>query len=100
MSQPKEIRDILQRVLPGLRPPRGRVVERLQAAWREVAGGKPAGQSRVKQLKRGVLLVEVDSAPMMHHISEKDKDRLLEELREKVEGVYIKEIRTRLAREK
>lgn len=43
--------------------------------------------------------MEVDSAPMMHHLSEKGKEGLLEELRGKVEGVYIKEIRTRLARE-
>lgn len=99
MSQPKEIRDILQRVLPGLKPLRGRVTERLQTAWREVTTGKEAGQSRVKQLKRGVLIVEVDSAPMMHHLSEKGKEGLLEELRGKVEGVYIKEIRTRLVRE-
>ena len=99
MSQPKEIRDVLQRVLPGLKPPRGRAVERLQTAWREVTKGKAAGQSRVKQLKLGVLIVEVDSAPMMHHLSEKGKEGLLEELRGKVEGVYIKEIRTRLARE-
>jgi hypothetical protein len=99
MPQPKEIRDVLQRVLPGLKPPRGRAVERLQAAWKEITTGKAAGQSRVKQLKQGVLIVEVDSAPMMHHLSEKDKGCLLEELRGKVAGVYIKEIRTRLARE-
>ena len=99
MPQPKEIRDVLQRVLPGLKPPRGKAVERLQTAWREVTTGKATGQSRVKQLKKGVLIVEVDSAPMMHHISEKGKEGLLEELRRKVAGVYIKEIRTRLASE-
>ncbi|MDI6759468.1 MAG: DciA family protein [Candidatus Brocadiaceae bacterium] len=99
MSQPKEIRDVLQRVLPGLKPPRGRAMERLQTAWREVTTGKTAGQSRVKQLKQGVLIIEADSAPMIHHLSEKDKECLLEELRRKVAGIYIKEIRTRLARE-
>ena len=71
----------------------------MQTAWREVTTGKATGQSRVKQLKKGVLIVEVDSAPMMHHISEKGKEGLLEELRRKVAGVYIKEIRTRLASE-
>lgn len=99
MSKPRAVKEILPEVVLGLRPPRERALEKLQIAWREVAGAKEAGQSRVKQLKRGILLIEVDSAPMMHHLSGKDKEGLIKGLRERVERVYIKDIRTCLTRE-
>lgn len=99
MSRPREIKDVLQKVLPGLKPKGGKVIEKLQVAWREITGEKEAGQSRIKQLKSGILLVEVDSAPMMHYISTRNKQELLKRLNERIEGVYIKEIRMRLAKE-
>ena len=74
-------------------------MERLQTAWKEVTKGEEAKQSRVKQLKRGILLIEVDSSAMMHHICGEGKEHLLKGLREKAEGIHIKEIRIRLARD-
>jgi hypothetical protein len=99
MSRPTEVKGVLQDVLPRLRPPRTKTTEKLQTAWREVIGEREAEQSRVRGLKKGVLLVEVDSAPMMHHISTKDKGKLIMELKGKVDGVYIKDLRIHLARE-
>ncbi|MFN3467580.1 MAG: DUF721 domain-containing protein [Candidatus Brocadiales bacterium] len=99
MSKPREIKTVLREVLPGLRPRRGEMMERLQAAWKEVTAGEEAKQSRVKQLKKGILFIEVDSPAMMHHICGAGKEHLLKGLREKAEGTYIREIRTRLARD-
>ncbi|HHT9120706.1 MAG TPA: DUF721 domain-containing protein [Candidatus Hypogeohydataceae bacterium YC41] len=99
MSKPTNIKDVLEKVLPGLKPPRGKKLEKLQEAWRKVVEERAARQSRIKQLKRGVLLVEVDSAPTMQYISERDKGHLLGKLKELVEGVFIKEIRLRLSKE-
>jgi hypothetical protein len=99
VTGPKELKDILQQVLPGLRPPRRRVMDNLQVAWRNITDEREAALSRVKQLRRGVLTVEVDSAPAMHQISSKDKGQLVRRLNELVEGVYVKEIRLRLSKE-
>ncbi len=99
MSRPTELKELMPRVIQRLKPRRGKREEKLQAAWQEIMSREEVKHSRIKQLKNGVLLVEVDSAPMMHHFSGKDKSRLLKELEERVEGIHIREIRTRISKE-
>ncbi len=99
MRKPLEVKELLDNVLSRLKPPRGKVLERLQVAWKEVAGKREAERSRVKQFKLGIIYVEVDSAPMMHHIRGKDKEVLLTEIRQRLEGVYIKDIKVRMSKE-
>jgi predicted nucleic acid-binding Zn ribbon protein len=63
--------------------------------WKEVVGESIAEHTRVIGLSGGVLLVEVDSAPLLHELSTYYRRELLDSLRQLGDLPAIQEIRFR-----
>jgi hypothetical protein len=70
---------------------------RLEQAWAEsiAACGLAPGETRVNGLRRGVLEVLVDNAVLLQELAHFHKRRLLEQLRGKLAGTTINDLRFR-----
>lgn len=99
MKQPKSLKEAIGEAITRLKPRRTRVLQRLFEAWREILGEEQAGHTRIKILKRGQLHIEVDSAPLLHHLTARNKEELVKGIQEKVKGIYISEIKLKLTKE-
>ncbi len=67
--------------------------EDLPEAWRAAAGEEIAGHTQVCAMKRGVLRILVDSAPLLHELESFRKAELLEAMRGRCPKVTIRELR-------
>jgi hypothetical protein len=92
---PEPLREILARLFTarGWGRRQGRL--QLERAWAGAVGLEHATHSRVLGLKRGIFEVEVDSAVLLQELAHYHKRRLLEELRSRLPGHDIKELRFR-----
>jgi predicted nucleic acid-binding Zn ribbon protein len=75
----------------------GRVQERLrlERAWADAAGGDVAAHTRAGALRRGVLEVTVDNAVLLQELAHYHKRRLLEQLRRRLPGTPLTDLRFR-----
>lgn len=69
----------------------------LEKAWAEAAGPEIAAQTRVGNLRRGVLEVLVGNAVLLQELSHFHRRRLLEQLRARLPGTPITDLRFRAA---
>ncbi len=94
-SGPELLKDILARLFTARGW--GRRQERLhiERAWEEVVGAEWKGCTRVLGLKRGVLEVEVSNAVLLQELAHFHKRRLLEQLRGKLAGTTLNDLRLR-----
>jgi predicted nucleic acid-binding Zn ribbon protein len=67
----------------------------LEKAWADSVGPENALHSRVGNLRRGVLEVEVDNAILLQELAHYHKRRLLEQLRNRLPGNTLTDIRFR-----
>jgi predicted nucleic acid-binding Zn ribbon protein len=91
---PEDISDILGRLF--VARGWGRLSERtrLESAWQETSAEWP-GQSRLLGLRRGVLEVEVRSGVLLQELAQFHKRKLLAELRKKLPGQTLTDIKFR-----
>jgi predicted nucleic acid-binding Zn ribbon protein len=68
---------------------------RLEEAWSEVVGVEEAKHTRVGGIRRGVLEVMVDNAVLLQELAHYQKRRLLEQLRNRLPGLTLTELRFR-----
>jgi len=75
----------------------GRRQERLclEEAWADAIGPEGIKQTRVGALRRGVLEVTVASAALMQELASYQKRRLLTELRRRLPGTTLTDLRFR-----
>ena len=66
---------------------------RYEQAWVEAAGEEIAAHTRLGNLRRGVLEVLVDSAILLQELAHYHKRRLLGELRQRLPGVTVTDLR-------
>ena len=67
----------------------------LERAWAEAAGPALAAETRALGLRRGVLEVEVGSSALLQELAHFHKRRLLEELRRRLPGSRLNDLRFR-----
>jgi predicted nucleic acid-binding Zn ribbon protein len=67
----------------------------LERAWAEATGPALAADTRVAGLRRGVLEVEVSNSALLQELAHFHKRRLLEELRRRLPGVPLGDLRFR-----
>jgi predicted nucleic acid-binding Zn ribbon protein len=94
------IRD-LGDVLDGLFGPRGmgrrhRQMEEIRRAWVEAAGESVAGHTRVRSLREGVLVVDVDSGPLCHRLNAFQRSDLLTGIQSRIKEAWVTDLRFRL----
>lgn len=68
---------------------------RLEEAWAEAVGPAHAKRTRVSSIRRGTLEVVVDGAPLLQELAGFHKRRLLQELRQRLSGTTITDLRFR-----
>jgi predicted nucleic acid-binding Zn ribbon protein len=67
----------------------------LERAWAEVAGPQFAPHTRVGQLRRGVLEVQVGNAVLLQELTHFHRRRLLSELRQRLPNTPLTDLRFR-----
>jgi hypothetical protein len=92
---PEKLDEILSRLFTarGLGRRQGRL--HLEKAWLEAAGKEAAAQTRVGNLRRGVLEITVGNAVLLQELTHFHKRRLLEQLRQRLPGTTITDLRFR-----
>jgi len=68
---------------------------RLEQAWAGAAGPEQSRQTQVAGLRRGVLEVVVGNGVLLQELAHYHKRRLLEELRRRLPGITITDLRFR-----
>jgi len=68
---------------------------RLEQAWAGAAGPEQAKQTQVNSLRRGVLEIVVGNGVLLQELAHYHKRRLLEELRHRLPGTIITDLRFR-----
>lgn len=92
---PERLGPVLSRLfaLRGWGRKQGRL--QLERAWAEAAGPEHAAQTRVGALRRGVLEIVVASSVLLQELASYHKRRLLEQLRRRLPGVTLTDLRFR-----
>src|SRR5262245_53918567 len=94
-NTPEPIGDILSRLFIARGWGRRQERLRLDQAWIEAAGPERAPGTRVAGLRKGVLEVTVGNAVLLQELTHYHKRRLLEQLRQRLPGVVIADLRFR-----
>jgi predicted nucleic acid-binding Zn ribbon protein len=92
---PERIGEILSRLFAARGWGRKQDRMRLERAWADAAGPEFNTQTRVLNIRRNVLEVEVKSAVLSQELAQFHKRRLLEVLRKALPGVTIADMRFR-----
>jgi predicted nucleic acid-binding Zn ribbon protein len=92
---PEKLGEILSRLFTarGWGRRQGRL--HLEKAWAEAVGPEHAAQTRVGNLRRGVLEVIVANAVLLQELAHFHKRRLLEQLRRRLPGTPLTDLRFR-----
>jgi predicted nucleic acid-binding Zn ribbon protein len=94
--EPERIGDLLVPLLKELRTIGRRVGRDLHEAWLDVAGPDLGSRTRLHSFRSGRLVVEVDSAALLHELQSFRAPVLLERLRERMPRPCVAELRFRL----
>ena len=95
---PEPIKEILARLFTARGWGRRQARLHLERAWSAAVGADYEPHSRVLGLKRGVFEIEVDSAVLVQELTHYHRRRLLQELRDKLPGQTIKELRFKVGK--
>jgi predicted nucleic acid-binding Zn ribbon protein len=69
---------------------------RLQAAWNEAAGATIARQTRALAIRRGVLFVAVDHAPLLAELAGYHRQAILDKLSSQHADLKIRDLKFKL----
>jgi predicted nucleic acid-binding Zn ribbon protein len=92
---PELLSEILSRLFVARGWGRRQAQLRLEQAWAEAVGAEGAHHTRVTGLRRGVLEVSVGNAVLLHKLESFQKRQLLEQLRRRLPGATITNLRFR-----
>jgi predicted nucleic acid-binding Zn ribbon protein len=92
---PEKLSEILSRLFTarGWGRRQGRI--QLEQAWKEAAGIDVAAHTQIGALRRGVLEVTVDNAVLLQELAHFHKRKLLEQLRGRLPGTPLTDLRFR-----
>ena len=88
----EQLKDILPQVISELSVKMPGTQERIQAIWKLILDGKAAKHSAVRDIKKGVLVVHVDSPAWLFQLS-REKKKILEEISRdvpEITSIYFK----------
>jgi hypothetical protein len=95
-SGPRRLSDALSELiaLRGLARVRGNA--EVEAAWKEVAGPRISGETRVLRASRGVLTIGVTNSPLLSELVGFHRQSLLESLKANYPQLEITDLKFRL----
>ena len=89
------VSEIVPGVLKQVRP-RGDPIGKIRGIWAEIVGPDAAPRTRPLGIEQGVLLVEVASAALKHHLSTFLAREVLDRLQKRLPDVRIRQVKYRL----
>lgn len=94
---PAEIGDLLGGLM-GRRKLAGQAgtIAKIREVWPEVAGEETASHTRLRSLRSGRLVVDVDSAARCHQLACFQRERILTELQRRLTRVPLSELHFRV----
>jgi predicted nucleic acid-binding Zn ribbon protein len=92
---PESLGEILSRLFTARGWGRRQERLRLEQAWAGAAGPEQARHTQVSNLRRGVLEIVVGNSVLLQELAHFHKRRLLEELRRRLPGTIITDLRFR-----
>jgi predicted nucleic acid-binding Zn ribbon protein len=92
---PEDLGEILSRLFTARGWGRRQDRLHLERAWADVAGAEFGAQTRVGTLRRGVLEVVVGNAVLLQELVHYHKRRLLEQMRRRLPGTPLTDLRFR-----
>jgi predicted nucleic acid-binding Zn ribbon protein len=92
---PENVGEILSRLFTARGWGRRQERLRLEEAWADAVGPEGIGHTRVGALRRGVLEVTVDGSALLQELASFHKRRLLQELRQRLPGTPLTDLRFR-----
>ncbi len=95
-GNPEKFGDLIKPVLQELKIVGRRVGKSLHEAWLDVAGPALGGRTRLHSFKAGILVVEVDSSPLLHELQNFRGAELLARPREGRSKPHVSALRCRL----
>jgi predicted nucleic acid-binding Zn ribbon protein len=95
MQGPERLGEILSRLFTARGWGRRQERLRLEQAWAQAVGVEGAKVTRVGGMRRGVLEVIVGNTVLLHELAHFRKRRLLEDLRGRLPGTTVNDLRFR-----
>ncbi len=95
-SQPTKVGDVIGSVLSSLGIDQRSPQARIMSVWQRAVGADIAAHTRPAEMKRGVLIVHVDSSPWFTEISRNHRNRILAKLKELVGEKDITDVKFRV----
>ncbi len=92
----EKLGDLIKPMLKQLKVIGRRVGRDLHEAWLEVAGPDLSRRTRLSSFRSGQVVVDVDSAALLHELQNFRRGDLLARLRERLPRPHISELRFRL----
>lgn len=95
-SKPTRVGDVIGSVLSSLGIDQRSPQARIMGMWQRTVGPDIAEHTRPAEMKRGVLIVHVDSSPWFTELNRNHKDRILTKLKELVGEKNITDVKFRV----
>jgi hypothetical protein len=95
---PEPIKEVLARLFTARGWGRRQGRMQLERAWAEAVGADYESHTRVLALKRGVFEIEVASAVLVQELTHYHRKRLIAELRQKLPGQAIKDVKFKVGK--
>src|SRR5262245_44490752 len=92
---PERLAEILSRLFTARGWGRKQERLRLEQAWLEAAGAEVSRQTRIGAMRRGILEIEVSNAVLLQELTQFHKRKLLDQLKRKLMGLPLKDLRFR-----
>ena len=97
---PELLSDILSRLFTARGWGRRQERVRLEEAWKETIGPAQIEETHLGTFRKGVLEVLVSNAVLLQELAHYQKRRLLEQLRQRLPGVKLIDLRFRIGTKK
>jgi predicted nucleic acid-binding Zn ribbon protein len=92
----KHIAEVLPKVLDSIAKVHGERPDLILLAWPQIIGEKMAPMTKAVSFTDGVLTVRVNNSTLLSILTQHEKKRLLQQLREKFPSVPIRDLLFRL----
>lgn len=92
-SDPQRLSGVLSELIALRGLARVQAGSQLEAAWKDAAGSDVARATQVQGIKRGVLQISVDNAPLLSELASFHKSAILAALHEKHPHLKLRDLK-------
>ena len=95
-AEPARVGDVVSALLKNLGVDKNSVQARVACSWEAIVGKEVAAHTRPAEIRRGVLLVHVDSSPWFNELNRNHRAQVIVRLRETIGENDIRDIKFKI----